>query len=183
MRQQAASALQPILNAFPVQNGLDYGTAANPSLAEFIEASSLPSTINSTSVRIDQKLGSKSTAFSDTQTHLHKPFTFSINASDEWVDAQTYTAGLTSQFSQTLSNEFRFGYARSHSFNDINLDSFGGATPINLSQTMGNGYSSTSQSEFDLNFSSIGYPALYTQTGGNLGRQWNVVDSVKSNMG
>lgn len=46
--------MRPILNAFPLPNGIDYGTAGSPSIAQFIAPFSLPSTINSTSIRIDQ---------------------------------------------------------------------------------------------------------------------------------
>lgn len=42
MRKQATSAIQPILNAYPGQNGIDYGTASTPSITEFIESYSLP---------------------------------------------------------------------------------------------------------------------------------------------
>lgn len=41
MRQSAPAALQPMLNAYPLQNGLDYGTPSSPSLAEFIKSYSL----------------------------------------------------------------------------------------------------------------------------------------------
>lgn len=184
MRQQADPALQPILNAFPTQNGLDYGSAASPSLAEFIEAYSLPSTVNSTSVRVDQKLTSNSTAFfrySDTPTQTSSRTLSMLTTSG--VDARTYTAGLTSQFDPTLSNEFRIGYARSYSSNNTSLDNYGGASPINLNNAIGNSLGSYLQSEFDLNFPSIGYPYLFTQAGGNLGAQWNIVDTVNHTWG
>ncbi len=184
MRQQADPALQSILNAFPAQNGLDYGSAADPNLAEFIEAYSLPSTVNSTSVRIDQKIGSNSTAFfrfSDTPTPTDSRIISMLTTSG--VNAQTYTVGLTNQFSSALSNEFRLGHARSHSFNNTNLDNYGGAISTNLNHAIGNSFSSYPQSEFDLNFPSIGYPYLFTQTGGNLGTQWNIVDTINRSWG
>lgn len=59
MRKQAASVLQPILNAFPLPTpgGIDYGTATTPSLAQFIQGYALPARIDSTSVRLDQISG------------------------------------------------------------------------------------------------------------------------------
>src|SRR6202453_1751330 len=63
MRQQATRAMQPILNAFPVPNGLDYGTATNPSLAQFIASYSLPSSIDSTSIRLDHAFAPKLSLF------------------------------------------------------------------------------------------------------------------------
>jgi Carboxypeptidase regulatory-like domain/TonB-dependent Receptor Plug Domain len=63
MRQQAVAAIHPILNAFPIQNGLDYGTATSPSLAQFIESYSLPGQINSTSIRFDHAFFPKLSSF------------------------------------------------------------------------------------------------------------------------
>jgi TonB dependent receptor len=48
------------------------------------------------------------------------------------LSATTYTAGLTNQFTNSLSNELRFGYASSDSANRTSLDTFGGAQPTNL---------------------------------------------------
>jgi hypothetical protein len=48
MRAQAPPDIQPMLNAFPIPNGEDYGNSNNPSLAEFIRSFSNPSQIDST---------------------------------------------------------------------------------------------------------------------------------------
>jgi hypothetical protein len=83
LRQSASSVLQPILNAYPIQNGkeeqvactagststypcpsgMPTGTLVNSGLADFIEPYSLPSQIDSTSVRVDHTFGPKITAF------------------------------------------------------------------------------------------------------------------------
>jgi hypothetical protein len=63
MRDQSPAALKPILDSFPLQNGLDYGTSLNPSLAQFIQSYSLPSSIDSTSVRLDQQVSPRLSLF------------------------------------------------------------------------------------------------------------------------
>jgi hypothetical protein len=98
MRQQAVAAMQPILNAFPVQNGIDYGTASNPNLAQFIAPFSLPSSIDSTSVRIDHSLGSRLSLFF--RSGYTPSFTVSrpyIGRTTTSIDAYTDTFGATNE--------------------------------------------------------------------------------------
>src|SRR5260370_34003368 len=130
MRQQAVAAMRPILNAFPLRNGVDCGTAASPSLAQFIAPFSLPSTINSTRVRIDHTLRPKVALFfrfGDTLSSTVARPDFARTTTS--INAQTYTLGATVQFSNQLTNEFRLGYARSDSTQLVRRDIFGGATP------------------------------------------------------
>lgn len=179
MRQQADTAMQPILNAFPVPNGLDYGSAANPSLAEFIAAFSLPSSIDSTSVRLDHIVDPKLQLFfragitpsSTTARPYFARTTTSLNA-------QTYTLGINGQFSSRVSNEFRLGYARGDSTQVGVLDAFGGATPVNLAAAMGAGSFGHVVPAVILSIAGIGTPLMSTYDAGNLGRQWNMVDSL-----
>ena len=179
MRQQAAAAMQPILNAFPIPNGLDYGTAASPNLAQFIEPYSLPSSINSTSVRIDHSLGSKLSLFfrfGDTPSATESRPYFARNTMSS--NAQTYTFGATSQLSRQFTNEFRLGYARSDSGQTGVIDSFGGAIPINLAAAMGAGAFRSVIPALDFSITGIGSPLMQTYAGGNLSRQSNIVDTL-----
>ena len=179
MRQQAATGMQPILNAFPLPNGLDYGTAESPSLAQFIAPYSLPSSIDSTSVRIDHSLGSKLSIFfrfGDTPSATESRPYFARNTTSS--NAQSYTLGATSQISNHVTNEFRLGYARSDSSQTGVLDGFGGATPINLAVAMGAGAFQKVLPAVVFSIAGIGTPLMSTYAGGNLNRQWNVVDSL-----
>jgi len=179
MRQQAVAAMQPILNAFPLQNGIDYGSDASPNLAQFIAAYSLPSSIDSISARIDHTFSPKLVLFfraGDTPSSTDsRPY---FSRSTTAINAQTYTLGATSQLSERLSNEFRLGYARSDSTSTGTLDNFGGATPINLSSAMGAGDFQQVVPVVSINIEGIGEPLLATDNNKNLSRQWNVVDSV-----
>lgn len=179
MRQQAIPAMQPILNAFPVPNGIDYGTSSSPSLAQFIKSFSLPSTINSTSVRVDHTVNPKLAIFfrvgdTPSSTDSRPYFARSTTA----INAQTYTFGANSMFSARWNNEFRLGYARSNSSEMSESDSFGGATPTDLSAAMGAGSYAQVVPVIDINIAGIGAPFYAIYNSRNLGRQWNLVDSV-----
>jgi hypothetical protein len=179
MRQQAIPAMQPILNAFPKQNGIDYGSDANPNLAQFIAAYSLPSSIDSFSARLDHTFSPKLVIFfrvGDTPSSTDsRPY---FSRSRTAINAQTYTLGATSQISDHLSNEFRIGYARSDSSSIGVLDNFGGATPIDLAAAMGASAFKQVVPVISINIAGIGEPLIATDNNKNLSRQWNLVDTV-----
>jgi hypothetical protein len=179
MRQQAVAAMQPILDTFPLPNGLDYGTASSPSLAQFIAPFSLPSSIDSTSVRLDHTIGSKLGLFfrygnTPSSTESRPYFALTTTTSN----AQTFTFGASSEFSSWLTNEFRLGYARSDSAQTGVIDNFGGATPVDLGAAMGASGDGQVLPIVIFSFANIGSPILAAYNTHNLGRQWNLVDSI-----
>jgi len=179
MRQQATAAMQPILNAFPIPNGLDYGSAATPNLAQFIAPFSLPSKIDSTSLRFDHSLGSKLAVFfrfGDTPSSTQSRPYFARTSTTS--NATTYTLGATSQFSDRFTNEFRLGYARADGKQLGTLDSFGGATPIDLAAAMGAGGYRQALPIVIFSLAEIGSPILAAFDTQNLERQWNLLDTV-----
>ncbi len=179
MRQQATPAMQPILNAFPLPNGIDYGSSASPNFAQFISPFSLPSSIDSTSVRLDHTINSKISIFfrfGDTpSTTGSRPYFARTTTTS---NAQTYTLGTTAQLSSKVTNEFRLGYARADSSQIGVLDNFGGATPINLTNAIGGSSTASIQPVILLYFPAIGESLLTTYYGFNLSRQWNAVDTT-----
>jgi hypothetical protein len=184
MRQEAAPALQPILNAYPLPNGIDYGTSASPSLAEFIEPYSLPSSINSTSIRLDHVISPKLSVFfrfGDTPSSTAARQNFALDTTTS--NAQTYTLGITSQLSHGMTDEFRLGYARSNSSDIGVLDNFGGATPINLAAAMGVNPSLSSEPVAEIIISGTGDAVLYPNYGKNSSSQWNLVDTFNLSLG
>jgi hypothetical protein len=183
MRQNAPAVLQPILNAFPVQNGIDYGTCnssmMSPSFAQFIQPYSLPSTIDSTSVRIDHTVRRRVNLFfrfGDTPSSSASRSLSSLARNE--VSTRTYTLGATSQFSSRFDNEFRIEYAQSDSRRSSALDSFGGAIPINLASALGVGDYASPEPSFQMSFPGLGLAGLETTNSENRGRQWNAVDTV-----
>jgi hypothetical protein len=184
MRQQAVPAIQPILNAFPVPNGLDYGTETAPGFAEFIAPYSLPSSIDSTSVRLDHTLTPRLSVFFrfgyTPSSTISRPYLAPTTTAS---DATTYTLGATAQMTTNITNEFRLGYARSDSSLTAELDDFGGATPINLAEAAGASPTVHTEPFVLLNVSGIGQSILGTPFGQNLSRQWNLVDNVNVSIG
>jgi len=151
LRQQAPAALQPILNAYPVQNGMDFGTAAAPSLAQFIKSYSVPSQIDSTSIRLDHTFGPKlSLFFRFGYTQARNPTRSSYALSQFNYHTQTYTLGGISQLSSRANNDIRLGYTRSDAKQQGTADGFGGATPINLAAAMGASSSAGGQPIVDI---------------------------------
>ncbi len=184
MRKQAVAAIQPILNAFPIPNGTDHGTASNPSLAQFIEPFSLPSSIDSTSVRLDHTIGPKLSVFfrfGDTPSLTTSRPYFSRTTTSS--NAITYTLGATAQISSRITDEFRLGYARSDSSLIGALDDFGGATPINLTAALGASSDRTTEPFVVLYIAGIGQALFGTPFGRNASRQWNVVQTLNLSSG
>jgi hypothetical protein len=180
MRQQAASVLQPILNAFPLPTpgGIDYGTPTNPSLAQFIQGYALPARIDSTSIRLDQMFGARHHIFfrfGDTPSFTESRSLFAV--ARQQVNSKTYTLGFTSQLPGNTANELRFGYSDNESTNSSKLDEFGGASPINLPSAMGIAIGNP-EAIFILFVPGVGEPILQTLDARLGGSQWNLVDTV-----
>jgi hypothetical protein len=184
MRQQTVAVLQPILNAYPVQNGLDYGTVTSPNLAQFITSYSLPGSINSTSFRFDHTFLPKLNSFfrfSNTSSSTASRTESVLNSLK--FNTRTYTAGLTSPYSQSLVNEFRLGFSHSDASGAGAIDGFGGAQPINLGSAMGAGIYTHALPEMVIGSAGVGFATLETPNAQNLQSQWNATDSLSITSG
>jgi hypothetical protein len=185
MRQQAIAAMQPILNAFPLPNGVDYGSASAPSLAQFIAPFSLPSSIDSTSIRLDHSLDPKLALFfrfGDTPSSTQSRPNFALDTSS--IDSQSFSLGANSQFSSTVTNEFRLGYSRSDSTQTGVLDDFGGATPVDLAAAMGAGGDDYGRvNPVVVMYIGGGNPEMDVLNSRDAERQWNVLNTVSVLMG
>lgn len=188
LRQQATPALQPILNAYPLPNGKDFGTAAAPSLAQFIQPFSLPSQIDSTGVRIDHILGPKLSLFfrfADTPTFAQTRGgggSASVLSTTNF-NTQTYTLGAISQLSPRANSDFRLGYALSDTTLRSTLDSFGGGTPIDLAAAMGVLGAETATPTMQISIPGAGVSLLRENNSANRLRQWNLVDTFSFALG
>lgn len=181
LRQNAAPALQPILNAFPLPSakGIDYGA-----LAQFIAPYSLPGQINSTSIRLDRIITPTLSAFF---RYGYTPtFTGSRTLSQvktTRIDTETYTIGVTAQITPSMSNELRTGYSRGDASHSGVLDAFGGATPIDLATAVGAGGYTYADSVFELYFPGVALTSIQTQDAANRSRQWNLVNTLNRSIG
>jgi len=184
LRVQSAPVLQPILNAFPIQNGLDYGTSTSPNLAQFIESYALPGSIDSISGRFDHTFFAKLSSFfrfsntsSSTATRAESVLT-SLK-----FNTRTYTLGATTQLSPALVDELRLGFSHSDAANSGTIDGFGGAKPIDLKTAMGAVLYAHALPEFYLLFPGTGSAVLSPQSAQNLQSQFNVTESLSVSSG
>jgi len=186
LRLTSPLALQPVLNAFPIPNGQDFGDG----LAEFVGSWTNPASLDSTSVRFDHLVNDKLRVFfrfSDTASSLTSRAAGGIAPSQKTVStyiARTYTAGATSSFTNGLSNEFRLNYSSNQVTSRSVIDAFGGSTPVDLVQLSGLGAGSSSNAGLIPELSYDGYNSffsLFPTLGAQ--RQWNLVDTVSLSLG
>src|SRR5271165_5649778 len=131
-RQNAPAAVQPLLNAFPLPNGSDFGNGT----AAFAAGYSDPSTLDSTSVRVDYLPAQRVTIFGRFSDAPSKINVRGGQDGSEYSDVQStkygmqaVTAGSSQAIAPQLTNEVRCNYSRATSNGFYGLDNFGGATP------------------------------------------------------
>ena len=179
-RQQAPTAMQPFLNAYPIQNGPELGLG----LAKFNASYSDPSSLDGTSIRIDQAIGSRVNLFarynySPSDLTQRGPFlsTARVLSMRESVSStvQTGTLGLSQMITRRISNEFRANYSNDRVGTTYALDNFGGAEPLPDALVFPSGYSSR---EGLFQFILIGSGTYYQgKQGTDEQRQINLVDN------
>ena len=183
LRSSAPVALQPLLDAFPIPNGRDFGDG----FAEFIGNWTTPGSIDSTSVRFDHLVNDKlklSFRFSDTASSstMRGAASNALAPSVKTVVAytmRTYTVGATSSFTVNLSNDFRVNYSSNYATSRDVIDAFGGATPVDLVHLSGLGTGSSSSAGVAPLISYDGYNSfLLQEPSSGAQRQWNLVDTV-----
>ena len=183
LRASAPTALQQALNAWPVQspNGIDDTVNG---FAQFIGTWANPSSLNSTSVRLDHLVNEKLRLF------FRFSNTGSSSASRSIGDAErnntsaytlrTYTGGVSSVLSSRLSNDLRLNYSSNATASSTVSGGFGGGTPLDLQQLLGAGAISAVQLGFFYN----GYTTdLLSSKSLGTQKQWNLVDAVSFSLG
>jgi hypothetical protein len=187
LRASAPAVLQPVLNAFPVQslNGID-DTATG--MAQFIGSWSNPSSLDSTSVRMDHLVNDKfriffrfagtrsSSASRQTSTNQGTPSGQETLA----YTLSTYTGGVSSLLSSRVSNEFRLNYSSNDVRDDTEIGTFGGSTPVDLRQSVG--FGSGSCVVFGLTIVAPGSLLRQCPLSGAQ-RQWNLVEALTLSLG
>ena len=164
---------------FRLQTGLDYGSEADPGLAQFIKAYSVPSQIDSGSIRIDHTITPKLALF----------FRYGITPSStearslsevarQQIRTSTYTFGATSHLSTRMDNELRLGYGQSKSSQIGSIDSFGSSTPVNLADQLGLGGYANPSPYFGIFVTGVGSAVFNVSNADSSLHQWNLVDSM-----
>jgi hypothetical protein len=100
------------------------------------------------------------------------------------LNTYTYTLGLTSQLSTKITNEFRLAYAATDARSVYNIDSFGGAEPINATAMAGIPTSyETPALVFYLIFSGVGRSPLVVAPSLTGARNWDLANEVSVLLG
>jgi hypothetical protein len=132
LRASAPAPIQAALNSFPSPTGADMSNG----LAPFVKGISLPSNIDSTSVRLDQQITSKLKTFfrfSDTQSSSDS-LAYDLNLFPITQSSYVYTFGATATLSPTIFNEFRLNYSSTTATSSHIPNAFGSENPVNLLQ-------------------------------------------------
>jgi hypothetical protein len=188
LRQNAAPAMRPLLNAFPVPNGPEVldATGHPTGLALFTAAFSNPSDIDSISIRVDHQLTKSTKIFGrysgTTSASGSRGGNLAI-LDKQAGNIKTLTVGATTLFSARVVNDLRFNYTRNDSSDVFPLDNFGGAQPFTLDQVPGfsGGHAQGGQFGFFLVFNGGG--------GIDIGQfeqpqqHWNVTDAFSLLLG
>ncbi len=182
LRQSAPAPLQPVLNAFPVQNGPELGNG----LAEFIGTWSNPSHIDSIGIRLDHAVNDKLGVFfrfsdtpSDSLSRLTGNFQSGSDVLSNAYTTRTYTLGASNALTSRVGNEFRLNYTSNDARSSEKLDGLGGARSVDLAQLQGinpqsnRTYGLVVALDFGPNF-----PALHQNNLVTSQKQWNLVDSA-----
>lgn len=178
LRQQAPTALQPLLNAFPVANGGN--DASNDGFAYYIEATSFPSQLNNTSVRFDHTFGEKLSLFGRYADSPSNATTYTLAiARHSSMPTQTLTLGSTYAISSRQSNEFRVNFTQSDAQSSDLSTSLGGATPLSLSSLPGpnNGTFPQTNSQLYVTFTFANFTNVLLSSLPAKQHQFNLVDT------
>jgi carboxypeptidase family protein len=198
-RAPAATALLPVVQAYPVPNGPNVvcDPAADPSCpssgqtgaAQFAAAWSNPGSTNTTNVRLDHTVTQKLRLFfrfsNSTSDAESKGFPDLIQfgayvppseVSKTPYTLRTYTGGANSVLSSRLSNDFRLNYSSNVTSSTLDIEAFGGSKPANFAQLAGiNSPTASVGVGFALGG---GFLQLAPQVVAGAQSQWNLVDTV-----
>ncbi len=177
----APAVLKPILNAFP--KPLAGASIATGNLAAYNASYSQPSSINAHSIRLDHALSDKWRIFGRfgyTPSSTRARYSTDLaQVNDTAINTKTLTLGSTNMFSSRLTNEARFAMAWNDQISTSYMDTFGGATPLAITDLAG-----LSANDWALFAYRPGVTAgfwLNPQTARQ--KQYNVVDTVTYTVG
>ncbi len=185
-RQSAVPAIQPYLNAFPLDpDQPDLGNG----VAQYNASYSNAATLDAYSLRVDHRLTDR---WSLSARYNYSPSKIVDRGANDGplsvvapigISLETLTVGTTTTFTSLLANEFHFNISRTDAASTSQIDNFGGATPPS---------SFPFPSSFTLENSNFLF-GLYSLKGGqqlsagrqqrNVQRQLNFVDSLSIQKG
>ncbi len=185
LRQNAPSILKPFINAYPLPNGPESGDGLG--LAYYTAGYSTPSSIDTSSIRIDHHFNDKFSVFgrySDVPSSAKTRSTDDLAEIDpQTVDVKTVTIGATNVLTSRLTNEFRANGTWNDYGNTPAIDSFGGATAMTQSSSGAPGITSGDWIFFYMTGHGTNYPGFRLYPQYSRQRQLNITDKVNASLG
>ena len=136
LRNTAPSAIQPLLNSFPVPNAGEDGL--NDGLGIYHYGTSFPSSIDSISLRVDHAFSNKLRVFG---RYANTPTVSSSYSAafktDSGLNDESVTFGATETITPRQSNEIRFNITQNDTIQNSVSTDFGGATALDLASIPG----------------------------------------------
>jgi hypothetical protein len=193
LREETPSPLRQVMDAFPVANGPDFldPTGAPTGLAQFSSSWSVPSQLDSYSIRLDHTASEHLrffARFADTPSSSRPRYGGnSRNPSNSFVSnlaARSITGGATVFLSRGMTSDFRINYTSNEWKASTQLDSFGGAKPVDLIQLQGLDATGQVQPNVAVGLAFSSYLA-YAYQSASVGRQHqlNLVHTVGLSIG
>ncbi len=174
LRTNTPSALHSILNGYPLPNG----GPAGDGLSYFTSGYMSPSTLDTTSIRIDHSFSDRFKVFgrfnyapSSNVTRFDSDL---ANVISQQGKVKVLTLGSTNIINSHVSNEARFNLTWNDANQQFSVDDFGGATPLNITDFPG--LSNTDWLFFCVDYST--YPCTRFAPQVSSQRQWNITDTV-----
>jgi hypothetical protein len=183
------SSMIPVLNAFPAAAAPEIlGPASHPTGLgnATVVGVSIPSHVNSASLRIDHSFSSKASIFfrmGDTAS-VGRSYQLSTETIDQ-ANIRTFTTGATNQLSAKRNNEIRLGYGNSDGFthtitaSDVNANGVTGLAPNDYLNT-GLGIpnlTGTASANAYIHIVGVGDTDSQTNQESSSLRQWNLLDA------
>ena len=206
LREVAAPAIRPLVDAFPLPDGPEILTntpcpvppappnpACDPATNRLFSGFSLftgvysdPSRLDATSIRIDHTVNQKLTLFGRynyAPSNTKGRGTGEVPSSriiENQITTRSLTIGATAAVTARLSNELRLNLSRDRSRIDRTIDDFGGAVPIDLSAVIPNSdtFGANISTQINILFPSGSGILQLGTTNGFTQRQMNLVDNM-----
>ena len=131
-RQNAAPAIRPLLQAFPLPNGAELGNERTEFSATFAN----PSQFDAVSLRIDHPVSGKQSLFgrySSALSELEERLGGLNTINTTHNRTATLTVGATGYVTRWLNHDLRFNWSISRGASTLRMDEFGGASPLHFS--------------------------------------------------
>lgn len=188
-RQFAAPGVQPFLKAIPLPNGKDNGDQCALSEGQNFSCTgqwstgfSVPSSLDSVSIRLDQIVGEKAQFFvrySDVPSQQASEFVSTVN--NLTADTETLTLGGTLRVAPTLTWESRFGYSTANLTNSQYPIVVDGSIPYPRSLVFPSEYAATGAPAYHFGYVSLPgsafIPTPNYYSGGTSQKQFNFINS------